>query len=188
MKKTFLESIFNDYRDKVFGFFISSLGNRELAGDLTQDLFYKLCKKEESLDEIRDMNSYIFWMAQNMVVDHLRKAAHQKEYRESLIAAWKNSKFNTFYQKPEIERQIDQEHYDQLFEQLVHDLTPQQKLIVTLSKKEGLSNRCIAKQLGLSPNTVKNHLHQALKILRSKPDLNINYALLCLLYTVFLCW
>lgn len=181
MNKSFLESTFHDYRDKVYGFFISSLGSRELAGDLTQDLFYKLCKKEENLDEIRDMNSYIFWMAQNMVVDHLRKAAHQKEYRESLIAAWKNSKFHTFHQKPEIEQQIDQEHYDQLFEQLVHDLTPQQKLIVTLSKKEGFSNRRIAKELGLSPNTVKNHLHSALKILRTEFKSNIEFTILVLL-------
>lgn len=188
MKKAFLESIFNDYRDKVFGFFLSSLGHRELAGDLTQDLFYKLCQKKENLDEIRDMNSYIFWMAQNMVIDHLRRAAHQRKYREELVAAWKNSKSYTFHQKPEIEQQIDQEHYDELFEQLVHELTPQQKLIVTLSKKDGLSNRHIAQKLGLSHNTVKNHLHQALKTLRSELNANIDYSILLLLITAALLW
>lgn len=181
MNKTFLESIFIDYRDKVYGFFIGNLGNRELARDLTQDLFFKLCKNEERLDEIRDMNSYIFWMAQNIVVDHLRKAAHQKEYREQLVAAWKNDSIGSFYQKPEIEKQIQNEYYDHLFEQMVHDLTPQQKLIVTLSKKDGLSNDRIAQKLGLSPNTVKNHLHQALKILRTEFKSNIDYIVLVVL-------
>ena len=186
MKETFLESIFNDYRDKVFGFFLSSLGHRELAGDLTQDLFYKLCLKEESLGEIRDMNNYIFWMAQNMVIDHLRRAAHQREYREMLVATWKNSNSYAFHQKPEIEQQIDEEHFDELFEQLVRDLTPQQRLIVTLSKKDGLSNRRIAQKLGLSPNTVKNHLHQALKVLRSGLNTNVDYSILLLLITALL--
>lgn len=187
MKETFLESIFNDYRDKVFGFFLSSLGHRELAGDLTQDLFYKLCLKEESLGEIRDMNNYIFWMAQNMVIDHLRRAAHQREYREMLVATWKNSNSYAFHQKPEIEQQINAEHYNVLFDQLINDLTPQQKLIVTLSKKEGLSNRIIAQKLGLSPNTVKNHLHQALKILRTELKTNVDISILILLITTWLC-
>lgn len=181
MKNSSLESIFNTYRDKVFGFFISSLGNRELAGDLTQDLFYMLCKNEEKLDEIRDINNYIFWKAQRMVIDHLRRAAHQKDYREKLIEAWKKDNLGIFQQKPEIEQHIQNEHYHHLFEQLVHDLTPQQKLIVTLSKKDGLSNDRIAHKLGLSPNTVKNHLHQALKILRSQLNSNMHYITLMLL-------
>lgn len=118
-----------------------------------------------------------------MVIDHLRKAAHQREYRDTLIAAWQSCKTDTFYQKPEIEYQINSEHYNVLFDQLINDLTPQQKLIVTLSKKEGLSNRIIAQKLGLSPNTVKNHLHQALKILRAELKTNVDYSILILLIT-----
>lgn len=185
MSNSHIESIFYEYRDKVYGFFISSLGSRELAADLTQDLFCKLCQKKNRLDDIQNMNSYIFWMAQNMVIDHLRKAAHQKEYRESLIADWKNSNRPSHSQKPEIERQIDHEHFSELFDQLIQiqSLTPQQRLIVTLSKKEGLSNRRIAQKLGLSPNTVKNHLHSALKTLRSETDLKIVYTIILILAT-----
>lgn len=184
MKEVELKAIFTEYRDKVYGFFISALGDRELAADLTQELFYKLCKKGDSLHEIRNINAYIFWMAQNMVIDHLRKAASENEYREKLVAAWKNSGSSpAFYQKPEINRQIDDEHYNEIFEQLIHDLTPQQQLIVTLSKKEGLSNKRIAQQLGLSPHTVKNHLHQALKILRNQLDPDMEYSLMILWMT-----
>ena len=181
MNEMDLRQIFTEYRDKVFGFFVSSLGDRDLAADLTQELFYKLCKKEDSLHEIRNISAYIFWMAQNMVIDHLRRAAHENEYREKLIAAWKSTTSSAFYQKPEIEYQIDTEHYNELFDQLIHDLTPQQQLIVTLSKKEGLSNKRIAQKLGLSPNTVKNHLHQALKVIRTQLDTDVEYTTLLLL-------
>ena len=181
MNEMDLRQIFMEYRDKVYGFFVSSLGDRDLAADLTQELFYKLCKKQDSLHEIRNINAYIFWMAQNMVIDHLRRAAHETEYRERLINAWKSTSSPAFYQKPEIEYQIDDEHYDELFNQILHDLTPQQQLIITLSKKEGLSNKRIAQKLGLSPNTVKNHLHQALKILRNQLDPDVEYNILLLL-------
>src|SRR5690606_5018813 len=157
------------------------LDNRDQDSDMQQELFIKLCKKRDTLHEIRNINAYIFWMAQNMVIDHLRKAAHETEYREKLIAAWKNSTTAQFYQKPEIERHIDKEHYSELFDQLIHDLTPQQQLIIKLSKKEGLSNKRIAQQLGLSPNTVKNHLHQGLKILRAQLDPDMEYTILMLL-------
>jgi len=178
MEQQDLKEIFLKYRDKVFGFFLKSLGDRELAADLTQDLFYKLCIKKEELDRILDLNSYIYWMAQNMVIDHLRRAAHQKKYRQELIEAWRNSQIGIEFQKPAIEKTIDAEYYTELFDQLILDLTPQQQLIIKLSKKEGLPNKVIAKKLGLSPNTVKNHLHQALKTLRSNTDLTDYYSII----------
>ncbi len=179
MKERNLQTIFTEYRDKVYGFFVSSLGDRELAADLTQDLFFRLCKKSDTLHEIRNINAYIYWMAQNMVIDHLRRAASEKEYREKLIVAWKNSGTSSaFYQQPEIESEMDREHFNELFDQLIHDLTPQQQLIITLSKKDGLSNKKIAQKLGLSPQTVKNHLHQALKTLRTQLDPDVDYTIL----------
>lgn len=174
MEQQDLKEIFLKYRDKVFGFFLKSLGDRELAADLTQDLFYKLCIRKEGFDKILDLNSYIYWMAQNMIIDHLRRAAYRKDYRTDLVDAWKKERKQA-HQNPEIEKIIDQEHYDELFTHIIRDLTPQQKLIVTLSKKEGLSNKRIAQELGLSPNTVKNHLHQALKTLRTHVDSNIKF-------------
>lgn len=185
MEDVNLQALFYQYRDKVFGFFIKGLGDRELAEDLTQDLFLKLCKNEEGLCSVENINSYIYWMAQNMVIDHLRKAAHRKDYRESLIAAWKENRPEN-RQVPEIEEIIDQEHYDELFNRIIRDLTPQQQVIVTLSKKEGLSNKRIAQKLGLSPHTVKNHLHQALKTLRTQVDLNAEFIVLFLYYGLFL--
>src|SRR5690606_23090945 len=160
MNEMDLKSIFTEYRDKVFGFFVSSLGDRDLAADLTQALFYKLCKKQDSLHEIRNINAYIFWMAQNMVIDHLRRAAHETEYRPRLINACTSTSSPAFYHKTELEYLIDDEHYDELFNQILHDLTPQQHLTTALSKKEGLSNNRIAGNLGRSPNTVQIHLHQ----------------------------
>lgn len=181
MNKEYIKSLFNEYRDKVFGFFVKNLGDRELAKDLTQEVFYKLCKKGDQIVEIQEINSYIFLMTRNIIFDHLRKAANERDYRDHLIREWKETPLGTNFQKPEAEKQIETEYFDEIFNQTVDILPPQQKLIVTLSKKEGLSNKSIAKKLGISPNTVKNHLHQALKSLRSSVNPNMELIIIGLL-------
>ena len=53
-------------------------------------------------------------------------------------------------------------------------LPKQQQLIFKMSRVDGLSHQEIADQLQISPNTVKNHIVEALKKLRSDfkyPDL-----------------
>lgn len=188
MDEKSLSDIFRNYKDRVFGFFIKNLGHRDLAQDLTQDLFYKLCRKESNLSQISDLDSYIFLMCKNMVYDHLRKAAHQKAYKAYLIQGWKNQSTTTPIQNPEIERKFEAQFYHQVLEDSLENLTPQQKLIFTLSKKEGLSNQTIAEQLELSQQTVKNHLSSALKVIRSTLNPNIDMILCAasLLWELFL--
>ena len=48
----------------------------------------------------------------------------------------------------------------------VEKLPPQQQLVYKLCKQEGLSREDVAHQLHISPNTVKNHLADAIKFIR----------------------
>ena len=59
------------------------------------------------------------------------------------------------------------EYFQEILEQSLNHLSPQQKKIVLLSKQEGKSTQLIAQELGLSPNTVRNHLYRALKSLKA---------------------
>ncbi len=46
---------------------------------------------------------------------------------------------------------------------VINQLPPQQKKVYQLSKEQGFSRLEIANQLKISPNSVKNHLHEAVK-------------------------
>lgn len=56
--------------------------------------------------------------------------------------------------------------YMQLLENALGQLTPQRRRIYELCKKEKKSYMEVAKELGISPNTVKNHMVQILNSLR----------------------
>lgn len=159
-----LEKIFLTYRDKVYGFFIRNLSDSEIAKDLTQEIFYRLCKREEHLNKIEDINAYIFLMCRNMAINHINKASHEKKYKERLLYAWNNLQIRG---KSQVDRNIESEYFQEILEQSLNHLSPQQKKIVLLSKQEGKSTQLIAQELGLSPNTVRNHLYRALKSLKA---------------------
>jgi RNA polymerase sigma-70 factor (ECF subfamily) len=58
-----------------------------------------------------------------------------------------------------------EERFSQL-EAAIATLPPQQATVYRLSKLEGLSREQVAERMGISENTVKNHLAVALQSLR----------------------
>ena len=68
------EEIHTDLNPKIYGFFFSRTGARkDVAEDLTQDLFMRLVQRIKSFDE--EKGKFVVWLwqiARNMLVDHYR--------------------------------------------------------------------------------------------------------------------
>ncbi len=167
-----IKFLFEQYRDKCYGFFIKMLGDPELAKDLTQDIFLTLISKKNKLTDIRNWDTYIYTICRNQAYDHLKKAGHDKKYREYLFRYW-NEPSNVV--QPNVERMMEARHYKEVLDQCLKNLPDQQRVIFNLSKKEGLSHQIIAEKLNISPITVRNHLHRALQNIRSSthPDIEL---------------
>lgn len=170
--------LFTEYRDKCYGFFIKLLGNQELAKDLTQDVFLLLLRKKTELDDVRDWDNYIYVMCRNRAYDHLKKAAHDQKYRDYLFRYWNQSA--NLLRPSRVEKEIEASHYQELLEESLKNLPDQQRLIFNMSKKEGLSHQVIAEKLDISPITVRNHLHRALKNIRAATHPDVELVILAL--------
>lgn len=170
-----IKSLFLQYRDKCYGFFIKMLNDRDLAKDLTQDVFLNILNKRQDLDAIEDWDNYIYTICRNRAYDHLKKAGHDQKYRDYLFRYW-NEPSNLV--QPKAEKQMDARHYHEVLEQCLQKLPDQQRVIFNLSKKEGLSHQLIAEKLNISPITVRNHLHRALKNIRASTHPDIELTLL----------
>lgn len=175
-----LTRLFGEYRDKCYGFFIKLLNDQELAKDLTQDVFVNLIRRRDSLGEVEEWENYIYTACRNHAYNHLKKAAHHQKYQEYLSHYWSNS--NNLLQPNQTEKRMEASHYEKLLEKGLEVLPDQQRIIFLLSKKEGLSHQKIAEKLEISPLTVRNHLHRALKTIRATthPDVEL-VLLLCFL-------
>ena len=70
----------------------------------------------------------------------------------------------------ELTDEIQYKELNQKFQGLLNELTPRQKEIFQLSREEGLNNEEIARKLGISVQTVKNHLVTTISFFKTKLD------------------
>lgn len=151
--------VFDTYKDRIYGFVLSLVKSPDAAEELTQDILIKLWLCRDILGEVKNLDGYIFTVARNKALNHLRKAAYDKRLLQELAGYMRT-------QHTDVEDQVTLHDYERLVGEAVSSLSPQRKQVYRLSREDGLSLEEIAQQLQLSRNTVKNHLVASLKAIR----------------------
>jgi RNA polymerase sigma-70 factor (ECF subfamily) len=129
------------------------------AEDILQDTFLRLWTSRAQLPDIERVDNYIFMIARNRTMDHLRKVALQQRLIDQIWA-------NISETSEEPAQQLDVRESKQLIHQALEALSPQKQTVFRLSRHQGLSHEEIAQQLGLSKSRVKNLLVETLKHIR----------------------
>jgi RNA polymerase sigma factor (sigma-70 family) len=70
-KKRKFPEVYSDYYAIVFSTAYSKIGNRDDAADITQEVFTRLCKKFEEVDDPR---KWLFFAVKNVIKEHRRKS------------------------------------------------------------------------------------------------------------------
>jgi len=134
-----------NYADNVFRFIYKSLRNEEDARDVVQSAFEKMWKTRESVEYAKS-KSFLFTVAYNQMIDHIRKEKRvvlREEFREDVSI-----------------KQPDN-NIKKILEQALDRLNETQKSLVMLKDYEGYSYEEIGKITGLSESQVKVYLHRA---------------------------
>ena len=160
--------IFNSYKNKLYSFLLRITKSEEQSLDFVQDIFMKLWINKANLSSIDNFSSYIFRAAQNQAINSFKRIM-----AENCILKIKPVAHMT---DDSIEANLEYKLLQTKLKEVVKKLPPQQRLVYTLSREQGLKHEEIAKQLNLSTSTVKNHMVQALKtikeFLRNNMELN----------------
>lgn len=158
------DAIYEKYCKRIFAFVVRYIKSVPDAEEIVQEVFLKIWENRNKIDVYFSFESYIFTISYNSTISLLRKRVTEKKYIDYL----KNLQVaeNVF-------ELTDEVYYRELTDQiqsLLSELTPRQKEIFLLSREEGLTHDEIAKRLGISSNTVKNHIVTTLNFLRTKID------------------
>jgi RNA polymerase sigma-70 factor (ECF subfamily) len=170
------DEIYTLFSHKLFSFVLKIVKDDDEAEDIVQEVFVKIWESRARLDDYKLLNSYIFTIAYNNSIDLIRKRINSSKY----LAHLENSSViqdNTTF--------ISELEYDELssqVEKLIARLPERQQHVYLLHREKGLSYSEIAEQLGISKNTVENHMVKALKYLRQNMDNSIlvNALFICL--------
>jgi RNA polymerase sigma-70 factor (ECF subfamily) len=154
--KLAFSQLYRYHYPRIFSFLYSSLKDRFLAEDFTQDLFFRLWVNREHLDEDMPLDPYFFTMAKHTVLNFYKRKEVEKRYLETLTG------------EPEspIEENVYCKELQRLINEAIDSMPAQQQKVFQLSREEGLANTEIANQLHISKRTVEKHISNSLKLVR----------------------
>ena len=155
--------IYEQYWEKLFVVAYRRLHDREAAEEMVQNVFTALWARRERLAIEKSLGAYLGSSLKYEVLNHLRAQAVRERYaQEQLVTAPAGSDdTGQLLSFEELRQRMDEE---------ISKLPEKCRLVFTLSRLEGFSNKEIAEQLEISPKTVEAHMGKALKTLRNGLD------------------
>lgn len=153
--------IYNRYSVLMFYKVNQMLRDEEVSKDLIQDLFVGLWDKSALIQENNNLSGYLYVGARNRVLKFIQRNKLQNDHLAALAVYASELSMETI-------QDIDERELKLIVQREIDDLPPKMKLIFEMSRKDNLSHAEIAEKLGLSDQTVKKQVNNALKILRTK--------------------
>lgn len=169
--------LFDGYKNRLYGYVLAITHSTYIAEEITQEIFIKLWLCRDILGQVENLDGYIFTIARNKTLNHLRKAKFDEKLMKELQALAMSAANN-------VEERAQIVEYDRLLRDALGRLSPQRRLVYQLSRDKGLNHEQIADELRLSRNTVKNHMVEALRFIRHY-FLEHGSPLLLLIYFLF---
>lgn len=151
--------IYHHYKKRLFPFVFKMTRSEDTTEELVQEIFIQLWLSRASFKTVQYPTSYIFNLAANKTLNHLKKIANNATLIKK--AAYYQPEWST-----NTEDTIAFNESQAMINSAVSELPSQRQLIYRLSREEGLSLEEIAERLDISRNTVKNQLGHALRSVR----------------------
>lgn len=151
--------LFDKYRIRFYAVALKLTRSEVLAEEIVQEIFITVWLNRLQLPAIKKPSTYLFTMVYNNVYSHFKKLALERRI--------KNEASDKEQWDKDAEEWLDARESRRLIDEAVAQLPPQRQLVYKLSREQGLNREEIAGRLGISPNTVKNHLQEALKSIRA---------------------
>jgi len=153
--------LFDRYNAPLYVHAFKRLQSREECRDLVQDLLFTVWLKRKDLTFSTTVSGYLYMSVRNRIFNLLSRQKLNQQYLQTVQRIESEGSLSTDHlvRSNQLAAIIDQE---------IQALPPRTREIFELSRKGFRSHKEIAEQLGLSEQTVKTTVNNALKILRTK--------------------
>lgn len=147
------EYLFTRYRDALVHLFEQRLGNKTMAGDLLQETFIKVYLHLNNYSSNYTFGQWIYTIARNTLVDHLRRRADDISIDEKFRAPAATT--------PTPEESVIINQRKAHFEASLDELSDDYRQIIEMRFLDEYSYEEIADKLGKPINTVKTQIRRA---------------------------
>ncbi len=152
--------LYATYKNRLIYFAMRFLKSREYAEDVFQDAFTVVWKSRRFINPDASFSSYLYTIMRNRILNQLRNAANEEKLKESILSQALDYTEDT-------KREVMLNDLKSLISHALQQLTPRQREIFEMSREAQLSHKEIADKLGISINTVQEHISTSLKLIRT---------------------
>ena len=157
--KTAYKSIFDSCKAPFYSAAFKMTRSAYLAEEIVQEVFILLWTKRAQVAAAENPSAYLLTVLYNCIYSHFKKIAAEKNLKLLLLQ-------NGEAPEESLDAMLQTKENQLLLKNIIEQLPPRQQMVYKLSKQEGMSRTAIASQLHISPNSVRNHLQDAVKSIR----------------------
>jgi RNA polymerase sigma-70 factor (ECF subfamily) len=159
--RTAFEQLYLRYRDRLYAFLVRYTGDPASAQDLFQETFLRVFRDRARYEPRAAFPTWLFTIARNLFLDSVKRTRTPQTFLER-----KSASRAAPDPSPGPLETLEQREADAVLWSAVASLAEEDRVILLLSRFEGLRYREIAKILGISEGAVKIRAHRALQALR----------------------
>lgn len=172
------ETIFNAYRNKVYGYALAICQSQTQAEEIVQNVFLQIWVNRSGLSGVDNFAGYVRIMARNEGLQFLRRLAVENRHQASIAQNWTETNNET-----ELTLQFNEAR--RMLDNALENLPPQQKLVYNMCHLQGMKQHEVAAELQISVLTVKAHLRQAVLKVRKSMYVKVGAIVLFVLSFLF---
>jgi RNA polymerase sigma-70 factor (ECF subfamily) len=142
-----LEHIWHEFAEKLDRFIRARVADWAAAEDIRQDVFVKIQSRLDQLKDPAKLESWIYLIARNAIVDHYRTRRKTVEVPDTLMAEESPISGET-------------EELKAAFRRMIYSLPEPYREALVLTEFEGLTQQQLADRLGLSLSGAKSRVQR----------------------------
>jgi RNA polymerase sigma-70 factor (family 1) len=173
--KAFLE-LYNRYHPGLYRYVLRFIKVPALAEDVLQDVFLKIWEIRKTINPDLSFQAYLYRISRNCVFKLIKKITSDESLRMKVMQQLQKSVTGA-------DIKMQWKEYEELFDHAIAQLPPQRQKVFRLCREEGKTYEQAAAELGISRNTVKEHMVMAMKFVKEQfQHYDISLGLILLFY------
>jgi len=164
--------IYNKYSPRILRY-LNCTFSIEDSEDLLQEIFIKVYNSLNSFRKDASLNTWIYRIATNTVIDRLKSKKHEFNKAQNELSSVQIQYDNSYFVST-FDAEIEKDEMYDCIRQFICELTEKNRNVFLLNQYESLSNLEIAEILQITVGSVKIRLHRAKETLKAALKKNCN--------------
>lgn len=151
------EKLWNNFHLELLNFIRNKVSDQAVAEDILQDVFIKVHQRIDSLQDIKQLNAWLYRICKNAIIDHYRtnKTLQLNEQQIDAVVA-------------PTETHSEHRQLNRCIQNLIEELPEQYNQILLSSELEQEKQQTIAERQELSLAAVKSRIKRGRLLLKQK--------------------